>query len=146
MLFLRLCMMGRQRLRGSKPEKLRSFQRQRPVGRMGLSRLSVMKKQKQSKQYHILLLWMRQLLREISEPPSIWRIMSLDWGRDLLPAWMWMWSLRQREDIVSDVLSRRVRPLPIQVSRVLSAVMAKSVSFIPRMQVFSMVLPISEIW
>ena len=45
-----------------------------------------------------------------------------------------------------DVLSGRVRPLPIQVSRVLSAVMAKSVSFIPRMQVFSMVLPISEIW
>ena len=33
-----------------------------------------------------------------------------------------------------------------EVSRVLSAVMAKSVSFIPRMQVFSMVLPISEIW
>ena len=89
-------MMGRQRLRGSKPEKLRSFQRQRPVGRMGLSRLSVMKKQKQSKQYHILLLWMRLLLREISEPPSIWRIMSLDWGRDLLPAWMLMWSLRKR--------------------------------------------------
>ena len=28
----------------------------------------------------------------------------------------------------------------------ISAVMAKSVSFIPRMQVFSMVLPISEIW
>ena len=74
--------MGRQRLRGLKPEKLRSFQRQRPVGRMGLSRLSVMKKQKQSKQYHILLLWMRLLLREISEPPSIWRILSLDWGRD----------------------------------------------------------------
>ena len=41
---------------------------------------------------------------------------------------------------------REGRPLPIQVSRVLSAVMAKSVSFIPRMQVFSMVLPISEIW
>ena len=81
-------MMGRQRLRESKPEKLRSFQRQRPVGRMGLSRLSVMKKQKQSKQYHILLLWMRLLPRKISEPPSIWRIMSLDWGRDLLPAWM----------------------------------------------------------
>ena len=66
-------------------------------------------------------------------------------GRDLLPAWMWMWSLRQREDIVSDVLSGRGRPLPIQVSRVLSAVMAKSVSFIPRMQVFSKVLPIWEI-